>query len=325
MPAPRGRRPGFTLVELLVVMAIIAILIALLLPAVQKVRDAANRTACINNVKQIGLAVQNYASGNGDKLPPIYTIEGGVRASFFFVLLPYVERDDLYRAGMNAPVVTPATGPSYAESWTAPLVTGGTIQDSARVKPYICPSDNTAPNGSLKVYGFIGSSYAANYELFANEPRLVRDPVNFPNADTDPYIPWVSTYKMGSIPDGTSSTMVTAERFAVDPVPTPGGGNAWAFPAPGGPTIGGGPQYAAMFAYYPFYDVNNNPYIPPPQVNPTPPKADYRLVQSNHSGNVIVGMADGSARPVKTTVSQPTWQAAVEPNDDIHPEAYPDW
>jgi prepilin-type N-terminal cleavage/methylation domain-containing protein len=86
-------RSGFSLVELLVVMAIIAILAALLLPAVQSVREAANRTSCANNLKQIGLAMQMYVNDKG-ALPPSRLENGG--ATWAVLILPYLEQHDLY-------------------------------------------------------------------------------------------------------------------------------------------------------------------------------------------------------------------------------------
>jgi prepilin-type N-terminal cleavage/methylation domain-containing protein len=89
----RTRRPGFTLVELLVVMAIIALLIGLLLPAVQSVREAASRTACANNLRQIGLACRLYESAKGT-LPPSFVREQG--ASWMVLIMPYLEQKDLF-------------------------------------------------------------------------------------------------------------------------------------------------------------------------------------------------------------------------------------
>src|SRR5262245_14995297 len=87
-------RPAFTLVELLVVIAIIGVLVALLLPAAQKVRDAANRTQCQSNLKQLGIAVHNYHA-TYDVLPPA-RIEYQY-CPWTVLLLPYLEQDDLYR------------------------------------------------------------------------------------------------------------------------------------------------------------------------------------------------------------------------------------
>src|SRR5437763_4794011 len=94
-----ARRPGFTLIELIVVIAIIALLVGLLLPAVQKVRDAANRIRCANNMKQIGLALHMYHDVEG-QFPPSTNVNVQSRLywSWMARILPYVEQDNLYRA-----------------------------------------------------------------------------------------------------------------------------------------------------------------------------------------------------------------------------------
>src|SRR5262245_10869609 len=93
---PACARRGFTLIELLVVIAIIAVLIGLLLPAVQPVRDAANRTTCTNNVKQLALACHNFENTFGT-LPPWAGSAAGEYGSAHYLLLPYIEQEALFR------------------------------------------------------------------------------------------------------------------------------------------------------------------------------------------------------------------------------------
>src|SRR5262245_24367209 len=104
MPTPLKTTPrrGFTLIELLVVIAIIAVLVCLLLPAVQKVREAANRIKCTNNLKQLGLAAHQYHDVHGHLPPAVgyYPPAAGTFGVYFFHLLPYVEQDNLYRSAL---------------------------------------------------------------------------------------------------------------------------------------------------------------------------------------------------------------------------------
>jgi prepilin-type N-terminal cleavage/methylation domain-containing protein len=115
--APPGRRPGFTLIELLVVMAVISVLIGMLLPAVQQVREAANRIKCANNLKQIALACHHYENTHG-YLPPSRSSETG--ATWAWLILPGLEQDNIYRQWMmdqpyiaQAPAAQQATVPVY--------------------------------------------------------------------------------------------------------------------------------------------------------------------------------------------------------------------
>jgi prepilin-type N-terminal cleavage/methylation domain-containing protein len=146
----RRTRSGFTLIELLVVIAIIAILIGLLLPAVQKIREAANRMKCSNNLHQIALAAHNFEGTNGFLPPGNLSDPPGAAISFNYqyygplaLLLPYVEQDNLYRTFSNNINLTPtATGNNWwnTSAWNASF---------NRVKMYECPSDPQGPRATL--------------------------------------------------------------------------------------------------------------------------------------------------------------------------------
>lgn len=174
----RGQSSGFTLVELLVVIAIIGILVGLLLPAVQAAREAARRLQCSNNLKQIGLAIQNYESAT-KRLPPGSYFAGGAtatlgslpgvgrrfsgilasRSNMYARLLPYMEQGALYEefAGFVYP-----TNEARISSPTDPL--GGELLRGQRVPAYICPSDTNLPI-SETVDGRASITQPSNYQF----------------------------------------------------------------------------------------------------------------------------------------------------------------
>ncbi|HEY7427169.1 MAG TPA: DUF1559 domain-containing protein [Gemmataceae bacterium] len=203
-------RIGFTLIELLVVIAIIAILIGLLLLAVQKVREAANRAKCENNLHQLALACHSYHDAN-QAFPMASNFNQGGYATLFIPLLPFLEQQAIYQQLYNLAVV------SYYPATYLGVGPGSTSQGGPSSTPLsvlACPSD-ALPTPPTTVVGgsiYVGlTSYLGNYGALPFGPSIGTDGIFVPSGY---YLPPVSLL---TIPDGTSNTILFGERYNYDP------------------------------------------------------------------------------------------------------------
>jgi len=281
----RRLQRAFTLIELLVVIAIIGALVGLLLPAVQKVRAAAQAISCSNNLRQIGLASHTFHDSYG-KLPPGLgwapgTGPPGYYGIVLFHLLPFIEQDNLMRESY------------YAGSYFA----GNNQVYAQPIKTFLCPSDPSTGNDGV-VTDYLGlawgaSSYAANAQVFAQvsaDGSLISGQ-HFANLDR-------------SFTDGTANTILFAEKYAVCTNRNfPEGGCLWAYWFTGRDLQ---PYHAGFEVSWTGYSVGPGSKF---QNTPTPfnGNCDPTLASSPHSGGIHVCMADGSVRFLSSAMSSFTW------------------
>jgi len=331
----KRRRRAFTLIELLVVIAIIAVLIALLLPAVQAAREAARRSQCTNNLKQLGLALHNYESAQGGfpwnqkpynnafpQLPP--GDDNGNSWSALALMLPYLEQQQIWNAinfsfGFNE-FLGPQSGKDDPIAFTAVTAT---------ISSFICPSDSGKGRNSYR------ASNGTNWDWWSREAGAG---VFTRNGDQG----------IAQITDGTTNTIAFSERnrgdndggkFGPGDVYVGVPGSAWGIPtyvvsnpadqkvivnsvipdctaaAKTGstPTFNFGGYYWAA-GDYPYAKMNFvlGPNSKTPDCSPwgdVGAGIGFYSARSRHPGGVNAGMADGSVRFIKDSIAIPIWYA----------------
>jgi len=286
------RLRGFTLIELLVVIAIIAILIALLVPAVQKVREAAVRTQCINNLKNLGLAIHNYHDARKVLPPARIHIDG--QASWAVLILPYIEQGALYETFDLAKTIYQQT----------------TFKKDAQVPIFYCPSRRSAPQLSKTNFRGEGVGSLGDYAVCLGDDQPNRES---PTLATGALVTannfavvggkatWKSMTKLTSIQDGVSNTIFLGEKHVRL--------SAWGNDSDGDNTIWnpdltetvgricGPPDYILA------RDANDNSGSPREKFG------------SYHSGIVHFAMGDGVVRPLRTNMDLATLRNLANRND----------
>jgi len=298
--ADRVKRSGFTLIELLVVIAIIAILIGLLLPAVQKVREAAARTTCTNNLHQIAIAAMNYESANkvlppgqNNSANPPYSGSftagyGNSMAGTSAYLLPYVEQDNVYKQFNTTAVFAM---PGAAAYWGYGAI-------NANIKNYVCPADNSANvvpvNGTFAFFvyypgGMTGYYFAGNNSYgrtnYASNAGYLGNVPGYPYPG--PYVSNIQT-RITDITDGTSLTFGFGEAL-------------------GGATNNGQRDFVVLWPSF---------NLPTAWGLSTAPQ--WYQYGSKHTGGVInFAYCDGSVRGVRNSADFSTYIYASGMNDGV--------
>ena len=335
-PTKSGRAAsrGFTLIELLVVIAIIAVLIALLLPAVQAAREAARRSQCTNNLKQLGLAMQNFHDSNS-AYPYGKKYDRWNAYPYYCYILPYLEGGNIYNGFVAGGLLDPNNSDVHA-NWQA----NRTVR-TAMIDVFFCPSDtgpvldeSNSPDwqrsrgnyrgcvGPGDMYGNYPAPVPAGqgsmpFGLFYVKPEQSFDFPTIPKNPNGNTATKLVAAKIADMADGTSNTVIISE--GLNPRPAQG----W-YGAMGDVFLGnmGGGLYSNF--------TTPNTTAPDQVWGPCPfPQGDklykapcvsiggnvdtvpngYAAARSNHPGGVNAAIGDGSVRFIKNTVNQKVWWA----------------
>jgi len=323
-------RSGFTLIELLVVIAIIAVLIALLLPAVQSAREAARRAQCVNNLKQIGLAIHNYHDTNGS-FPPVR--KGCCWGTWNLYLLPYIEQT----AGFNAfnTFGNNAVGPDGDFRYFG--ATNRTVANLV-ISAYICPSD-MGGNGNNPITATVnGTKYECKFRNYVlnmgntnigqmDFPANVATPLirflgapfydmGSPNVDIPPqatYFPGRNTRNlvgMAAIIDGTSNTLACSEVIMSQGTGDLRGFTQWGDAA--GFMTNTTPNSSSPDTHDWCTPWPNSP--PLACLGSLGPNDKYYAARSRHPGGVNATMCDGSVRFFKNSINVFVWRGVSTTN-----------
>lgn len=317
------RRAGFTLVELLVVIAILGVLIALLMPAIQAAREAARRVQCQNNLRQVAIGVQNYASGraelptsgnNGTIVRPGGAATPGAasfqQAGALYQILPYLEQQSAYAAD-DATVHSMAVPAYFCPSRRAPTTRLGVSGEPVGLNDYAVPLWKDALAGPglggdlHSCWNFWGDNQGdnENHPYYQNT-ALVRGgkaDVKFPPG------------RLAQLTDGTSNVILFAEKF-VDPTRYEPVKLDEEPPQAPWPPIG----FTDMgYAYgWNWSTVRCSGYGPIPD-QPLTNIAYWQMFGSAHSEAINAAFADGSVRPISYEIANAVFQLLCRKDDDL--------